>query len=65
MNVHGGVSAGGIGRRGKGKRKERILRVKRMEVHNIYTSEDSITKPTTHCLEGGTGRRGVYSYSGG
>jgi hypothetical protein len=32
--------------------------VKRMEVHHIYTYEDSIMNPTKHCLKKGEGERG-------
>jgi hypothetical protein len=34
---------------GSGKGKD--TRMKRMEVHYIYTYEDSIMKPTKHCLK--------------
>jgi hypothetical protein len=37
--------------------------VKRIEVHFIYTYEDSIMKPTKHCLEKGIME--IYIYSGG
>jgi hypothetical protein len=36
-----------------GEGKERLLRVKRMEVRFIYTYEDSIMKHTKHCLKEG------------
>jgi hypothetical protein len=39
--------------------------VKRVEVHNIYTCEDSIMKLSKPCLEKGRRGRGERKYNGG
>jgi hypothetical protein len=38
--------------------------VKRIEVLYIRTYEDSIIKPTTHCLKEVRGDKGVWDYNG-
>jgi hypothetical protein len=53
MHVYGGLPQGETNGREGGK--EMTLRCERMEVHYIYTYEDSIMKPTKHCLK----RKGI------
>jgi hypothetical protein len=58
-----GVFLGKISEREKGKRKGH-WGVKRMEVHCIYTDEDSIMKPAKHCLKEWRRMR-EWKYNGG
>jgi hypothetical protein len=53
LNIFGGLS----GQISEGE--ERILRVKRIKVCYIYAYEDSIMKPTKHCMKKGVWRRGM------
>jgi hypothetical protein len=49
--------------RGEGE-KERILRVKRMEICCIYTCEDRIMKSTKYCLKDRGEGKGKWEYNG-
>jgi hypothetical protein len=48
----------------RGKRKERILRGKEDGSNCIYTYDNSVTKPTIHCLKEEGRRRDKWYYNG-